>query len=195
MRLIYLLSIGALGSAVAWRAQAQAAPDCPPQPAQLCVDFDARRSVDPAAGALTYLWQMGDGTTLTGLTVTHCYAELKDYTVQLDVRVDSTGEIRRAERTFPVLLRNQDIVDFTASALQVHVGEAVVFDAPQAQLPSCGPMEVSWDFRDGLLGQGKRITHTFRKPGTFAVRLILRAYGNPTCHDSHCASRAIVVVP
>jgi hypothetical protein len=64
--------LGMIGSA--WHsAQAQSAVDCgPPLLPQLCVDFDAHRSVDATAGDLIYRWRMGDSTTLTGLTISHC---------------------------------------------------------------------------------------------------------------------------
>ena len=66
-----------------------------------------RRSVDPGAGPLEYRWDMGDGTTLTGLTITHCYKVRAHYKVVLDVAVPATGEVRRAERTFEVDLTAQ----------------------------------------------------------------------------------------
>jgi hypothetical protein len=86
----------------AWHtAHAQAADDCgPPLLPQLCVDFDAHRSVDAAAGDLIYRWRMGDSTTLTGLTISHCYKRRARYQVVLDVLVPATGEVRQAEKTF-----------------------------------------------------------------------------------------------
>lgn len=194
---LWLLTGVLLGPA----AQAQQAGDTTsvacgrPQPLMLCVDLDGRPSVDPGAGPLTYRWQMGDGTTLTGPLVTHCYKERRVYSVQLDVLVNNTGELRRAEKRLTVDLVRQDIVDFTVSASTVRVGEAVTFSAPDAQLPDCQNVVLLWDFRDGLVGQGREVRHSFRKPGRYAVRFSLRANGPGTCPDSHCVSREIVVEP
>jgi hypothetical protein len=96
------------------RAHAQAAgADCgPPILPQLCVDFDASRSVDSAAGPLVYRWQMGDSTTLTGLSVSHCYKRRARYRVVLDVLVPATGEVRPAEKTFEVDLLAQPVIYF-----------------------------------------------------------------------------------
>jgi hypothetical protein len=185
-------------------AHAQAAPDdpsgvidCGPvQPAELCVDFDASRSVDPGAGPLEYHWNMGDGTTLTGLTITHCYKTRAHYQVVLDVAVPATGEVRRAERTFDVDLTLKQVLNFSVSpTLQARVGQPVVFDALDSVLPECQSVVVVWDFRDGYTQQGRHVEHSFRKPGRFAVRMSLRGYGPGACTASNCVSQEVVVEP
>jgi large repetitive protein len=54
-----------------------------------CVDmeqkFDASASVDPDGDALTYSWDMGDGTTAQGVKVSHAYAKSGTYKVTLKV--------------------------------------------------------------------------------------------------------------
>jgi len=182
----------------AWHtAQAQsAAADCaPPLLPQLCVDFDAQRSVDAAAGDLVYRWRMGDSTTLTGLTVSHCYKRRARYQVVLDVLAPATGEVRLAEKTFEVDLVTQPVINFSLPPTTVHVGQAVAFDALDSGLPTCQNIAYIWDFRDGITQQGRRIEHTFRRAGRYAVRLSLRGYGPGDCADSHCATQEVVVVP
>ena len=154
----------------------------------------ANRATAPA-GPFTYEWHMGDGTTLTGPTVTYCYKERKNYVVQLDVIVGKTGEVRRGQKYIPVNLLQQDIVDFTAQPSRVRVGQAVSFAAPEAQLLTCGNVQLIWDFRDGTIVQGLTAQHTFRRTGTYAVRFSMRGYGSQACVASHCVSREIVVEP
>jgi len=168
----------------------------PVQPAELCVDFDASRSVDAGAGPLEYRWNMGDGTTLTGLTITHCYKTRDHYKVTLDVAVPATGEVRRAERTFDVDLTRKPVLNFSVGpALKVRVGQPVAFDALDSVLPDCQSVVVVWDFRDGYTQQGRRAEHTFRKAGRFAVRMSLRGYGPGSCAASNCVSQEVVVEP
>ena len=167
----------------------------PPLPRMLCVDLDGRPSIDEPAGPFTYEWHMGDGTTLTGPTVSHCYKERKNYVVELDVIVDKTGEIRRGQKYIPVNLVQQDIVDFTASATRVRVGQSVSFDSPEAQLLTCRNVQFVWDFRDGTIVQNRTAQHVFRRPGTYSVRFSMRGYGSNACVASHCVSREIVVEP
>ncbi|MDJ0363616.1 PKD domain-containing protein [Hymenobacter sp. H14-R3] len=168
----------------------------PLQPAELCVDFDASRSVDPAAGPLEYRWDMGDGTTLTGLTITHCYKARARYQVVLDVVVPATGEVRHAERTFDVNLLLKPVLNFSAGpTLKARVGQPVTFDALDSVLPDCQSVVVIWDFRDGYTQQGRRVEHSFRKAGRFPVRMSLRGYGPGACAASNCVSQEVVVEP
>jgi hypothetical protein len=182
-------------------AQAQQAGDTtsvgcgPPLARMLCVDLDGRPSIDEPAGPFTYQWHMGDGTTLTGPTVSYCYKERKNYVVELDVIVDKTGEIRRGQKYIPVNLVQQDIVDFTTSATRVRVGQSVSFDSPEAQLLTCRNVQFIWDFRDGTIVQSRTAQHSFRRPGTYLVRFSMRGYGSQDCVASHCVSREIVVEP
>ena len=166
----------------------------PPRVPKLCVELDARQAVDPAAGPLTFRWDMGDGTLLTGPTVAHCYAERRRYTVRLDVVDEASGEVRPAEKLLDIDFTKQTVVNFRA-ADTVRVGQPVAFDAADSQLPTCRNMVVIWDFRDGATGTGPRVEHRFRRPGSYAVRMALRANGPGACPDSHCVSRQVVVLP
>ncbi|SHI65210.1 PKD domain-containing protein [Hymenobacter daecheongensis DSM 21074] len=166
----------------------------PPRVVELCVELDAIRSVDSGSGPLTYRWDMGDGTTLTGLTVAHCYATRQRYLVRLDVVEDETGEVRPDQKVIPVDFTQETVVNFLMPDT-VRVGQPVAFDAVDSQLPTCENMVVLWDFRDGYVTNGRRVQHTFRRPGRYAVRMSLRANGPDPCPDSHCVSRVLVVQP
>ncbi len=181
--------------------QAQQAGDtvsvaCPlPRVVEPCVELDATASVDSAAGPLTFRWQMGDGTTLTGPAVAHCYAARRRYTIQLDVVDDKTGEVRPAEKIIPVDFTQEIVLDFTVTSDTVRVGQSVAFDAVDSQLPMCENVVVLWDFRDGVVSNGRRVQHTFRRPGQYAVRMALRGNGPDSCPSSHCVGRVITVLP
>ncbi|RPD50120.1 PKD domain-containing protein [Hymenobacter sediminis] len=171
--------------------------DCPlPRVVELCVELDASRAMDPGAGPLTFRWHMGDGTQLTGPTISHCYQERKLYTVQLDVVEEATGEVRRAEKLIPVDFTKEIVLNFRPTPSDtVKVGQPVVFDALDSQLPLCQNVVVLWDFRDGHVTNGRRVQHTFRRPGQYPIRMSLRGNGPDACPTSHCVSRMLVVVP
>lgn len=194
----YLL-VAALSAGSACAAHAQtAAPDagipCPPPHAPLrCVDLDASRSVDAQSGSLTYVWDMGDGTSSTGPIVSHCYAKRGKYIIQLDV-VEPSGYVRVAEKVIPVDFTQDDVLNFQ-SPTTVRVGESVAFDALDSELAVCENVNVVWDFRDGLSKTGRQVEHVFRKPGRYAVRMSLRGTGPGACPDSHCVAREVEVLP
>ncbi len=197
LRTVVIVStlIGGVLASRAAHAQ-DAGADCgPPILPQMCVDFDASRSVDPAIGPMVYRWRMGDSTTVTGLTISHCYKRRARYQVVLDVLIPATGEVREAEKTFTVDLLDQPVINFNLPSTTIHVGQAFAFDALDSGLPTCQNVLYIWDFRDGLTQQGKRIEHTFRKAGHYQVRLSLRGYGPGSCAASHCATQEVVVVP
>lgn len=191
------LALPAAGAHAQTAATDTTAAVCGPlQPVELCVDFDASRSADPAAGPLEYRWDMGDGTTLTGLTITHCYKARARYQVVLDVVVPATGEVRHAEKTFDVDLLRKPVLNFSAGpTLRARVGQPVAFDALDSVLPDCQSVVVIWDFRDGYTQQGRRVEHSFRKAGRFPVRMSLRGYGPGACAASNCVSQEILVEP
>lgn len=196
---IFVLAALAGGLLPALAAHAQGAGDtlsvvcAAPRVVELCVELDARASVDSAAGPLTYRWLMGDGTMLTGATVAHCYAARRLYTVQLDVVDEKTGEVRAAEKTIPVDFTKEIVLNFTASAASVPAGQAITFDAVDSQLPLCENVVVLWDFRDGTVANGRRIEHKFRRPGQYEVRMALRGNGPDSCPTSHCVSQLVTV--
>ena len=167
----------------------------PLQPAQLCVDFDASRSADAGAPDLVYRWNMGDGSTETGLQISHCYATRARYQVTLDVLVPATGEVRHAERAFEVDLLTRPVLNFSIGpTATARVGQPVVFDALDSALTSsCQGVSTVWDFRDGFTQQGRRVEHVFRKAGRFQVRMSLRGYGGGNCGESNCVSQVVVV--
>ena len=209
---LLLLIIGFLSALTPAQAQDTGAldRDCPPAPdaiapelpASLCIVLDARKSVDSLAGPLTFRWQMGDGQTREGVEFEYCYATRGHYIIQLDVLDPTTGQVRQHEIervvdfTIPQGTGSDPMLRFTAPA-RAKVGETVEFKLLGVDLPLCLPNTVryNWNFRDGLLGQGRTVTHAFRRAGTFVVRLAIDGSLEAGCLSRACVTRAIVIEP
>ncbi len=57
----------------------------------LTVSFDGSKSSDPDGSIAKYSWNFGDGTTTTGATAQHTYADAKAYTVSLLITDNQGG--------------------------------------------------------------------------------------------------------
>jgi PKD repeat protein len=135
--------------------------------------MSAAASSDPDGDALTYRWTFGDGTSATGVSVTHTYAQDGAYTVSL-----TATDVRGLETTI------------TTTATIANVAPTVGAFAGATLLPgetyrSSGsftdPGADSWsatvDFGDatgglgGIALAGMRFTlfHRYTTPGTFTV--------------------------
>ena len=59
------------------------------------VYFDGSLSADPENDNLTYVWNFGDGSTLSGVNVNHTYAKPGTYTARLTVT--DTGNLSHTD--------------------------------------------------------------------------------------------------
>ncbi|MDF2956228.1 MAG: PKD repeat domain protein [Candidatus Alkanophagales archaeon MCA70_species_2] len=66
------------------------------------VTFDASESYDPEGSIVSYEWDFGDGTTASGMVVTHAYSAAGSYTVTLTV-TDDAGAKNSTSRLITVL--------------------------------------------------------------------------------------------
>src|ERR687896_1572566 len=90
------------------RARAAASPDNGQPPLE--VSFSSEGSQDPDGEAITYEWDLGDGTTSTEANPTHVYTEAGVYRAQLTV-TDPTG--RSSSSTVTVTVGNtRPVVEF-----------------------------------------------------------------------------------
>ncbi len=64
--------------------------------------FDASKSTDPDGRIIDYEWNFGDGTTGSGVTISHTYSSPGSYPIELIVH-DSRGESGKASGTATVL--------------------------------------------------------------------------------------------
>jgi len=94
------LLLAACDRAIGPQADFTATPrfDYPP----LEVTLDASASSSPNGAIVSYNWDLGDGETATGVTVTHTYTEKGVYAITLVV-TDSAGEIGARTRSVEAL--------------------------------------------------------------------------------------------
>lgn len=133
------------------------------------IQFDASESYDPDGTIVSYLWDFGDGTNGSGVTVGHSYADNGAYPVTLTVKDDDnlTGshtEIKTIENRPPV-------PEFTQSVATVKTEETTTFDASESYDPDGTIESYVWDFGDGKSATGVEVSHAYEDDDNYTVTL------------------------
>jgi PKD repeat protein len=147
----------------------------PPSPqAFQTATFDASATTNngfACLSACTYAWNFGDGTSGTGITVTHQYRTFGNMSVTLTV-TDARGATatRTANLVVGAPTPPTAIIEITPQSPVV--GQDVFFSASRTTSPT-GRAIVSyeWSFGDGSTGGGVTTSHRYTAPGTYAISL------------------------
>ncbi len=138
------------------------------------VKVDASATVDPEGQPMQYVWDWGDGRTDTGVKAFHEYASFGAVEINLTV-VDAAGnEAWKTER----LVVGDDapykdpLADWTYTPDSPFVGQPVYFSDLSSD-PDGTIESWAWDFGDGGRSNESSPTHTYARPGSFNVRLVV----------------------
>ncbi len=120
-----------------------------------------------------YTWDFGDGTTGTGETTTHQFAEVGTYLVSLTV-TDSNGRTNEsAFQSVVVTGGTVPVATFVSSPTAPRAGQTIFFNATQSTAGQ-GHQIVSyrWSWGDGKpTSSGSTPSHVYTAAGTYVVVL------------------------
>jgi PKD repeat protein len=138
------------------------------------VTFDASASTDegvPCRNSCFYTWDFADGTTASGMTVTHAFTVAGTYAVTLTVR-DSRDGVGRTTRS--IVVTSTLAALFTFSPTDPVVGDNVNFDAT-GSIASMGATisSYTWDFGDGMTATGVKVSHPYGAARTYVASLTI----------------------
>jgi len=131
--------------------------------------FNASGSYDSDGSIVSYFWTFGDGSTASGVTVSHAYSENGVYTVTLTV-TDNEGAVGTKTATKTILNR-PPIAAFTESATTVLTGEVIHFNASASYDPDGSIVSYFWNFGDGTNATGIIVDHAYVENGVYTVTL------------------------
>lgn len=139
----------------------------------LDVTFDGSGS---SAGAVTYTWDFGDGSSDTGMVFTHTYATSGTYSVDLTI-TNICGQSITVNQVITICVK--PTASWTYQVVSSGSGGMVIqFFATNSQ----GASSYFWNFGDGNTNTSSAIpTHTYAVPGLFYV-VTLIVYND--CGDS-----------
>ena len=147
----------------------------PPAVVNQTLNFNGSGSTATPGHFLTdFAWDFGDGTTGSGVGVTHAFAQTGTFVVSLIVTDDAGRKSAMFQQS--ILVNNGNPTpDFTFNPSAPRGGQQVTFDA-SGSVASSGRTIVSfsWSFGDGGSGTGQTVTHTYGAvivPTTFNVIL------------------------
>jgi gliding motility-associated-like protein len=119
-------------------------------------------------GAVTYLWNFGDGGTSSVKDPTHIYSQSGTYTTSLIIST-SLGCSDTLERTIIVILRPVPVAKFT-----VYPTDTTIFYATIAFTDeSSGASSCSINWGDGTVTDCSTTTHKYPDPGVYDVTEIV----------------------
>ncbi len=156
-----------------------------------CITVDASESVDSAAAPHIYIWDMGDGSLIEGITVNYCYKNEGTYKIALSIRDRSNGNLRYNDTSLSVKI-NHSILNFNSPkrAKPYFVTDFYVSDSTIA---NCKILEYFWQMGDGIIHCDRKIKHKYSQANIYYVRLTViakNAEGNLRLFSS---SRAIEI--
>ncbi len=138
------------------------------------VNFSARNSSVAEGSHLTaFNWEFGDGTTASGVNVSHVYNAAAVYDVKLTV-VDDKGRsdttTHRTEITEAPVTPVPGPVAVINAPSKAEVGDVVTFDGSSSTCTeSC--VRYDWDLGDGNKANAIKLQHTYHSPGIYNVTL------------------------
>ncbi|NIN35656.1 MAG: PKD domain-containing protein, partial [Gammaproteobacteria bacterium] len=89
--------------------------------------FNASESYDPDGLIISYVWDFGDGSNGTGVTIQHSYSDDGVYTVTLTVKDDREAVGTTTAQKY--VMNRFPVATFAESAHNLLTGESIVFNA------------------------------------------------------------------
>jgi PKD repeat protein len=127
---------------------------------------------DPASMISSYAWSFGDGASAGGANVTHTYAHEGTYRVTLTV-TDALGLTSSTSEVVTVI-DGPPVAAVSILSGQRLPGHPIVFSGARSHDFDDPVVGYLWHFGDGSGGVGRRITHVFRRVGSYRVSLTVR---------------------
>ncbi|MGC8725115.1 MAG: PKD domain-containing protein [Thermoplasmata archaeon] len=141
----------------------------------LNVSFSAQ--VSGGNAPYTYTWSFGDGNSGTGVSVSHVYNQIGNYTVTLKVS-DSSGNTATSNTVIKVI-PNSVALNVSINATPMSGNAPLNVSFMSTVRGGNAPYSYSWSFGDGAQGTTANVNHIFTNSGTYnTVLTVTDSSGN-----------------
>jgi len=148
------------------------------------VSFDATGSHDLDGDNLTYTWNFGDGKELkVGPLVTHRFDKGGKYKVTVTVDDGKKSPCSTAISQTEIKI-NTPPVAISGPNLVCCAGDMAKFDGSRSTDADGDELVYNWDFGDGGFAKGAKVTHEYKKAGTYTVILTVDDNSGSKCETS-----------
>ena len=127
--------------------------------------FDASKSSDADGQVTSYQWSFGDGSSVSGMKVSHSYSADGDFTVALTIKDDEGSEASERKTLNVAAANDGPVASFWYSCNE----KTCSLDAMTST--ESNAVQYLWDFGDGHTNEGASIVHEFGRSGTYRVKL------------------------
>ncbi len=135
--------------------------------------FNASASSDPDGTIQSYSWNLGDGSTTSGPTITHRYGSAGQYSVVLVV-TDNSGHTGTSDKLITVSSGQAPTARFSYSPQSPIAGDTIFFNSTQSSDPDGIITSRKWDFGDGAGEMKENPTHHYQEAGRYIVTLTVK---------------------
>ena len=135
-----------------------------------CSPIVVQFSDSSTGGAVSWLWDLGNGSTSTVQNPSKTYTVPGTYSVTLTI-TDAAGNSNTQTRSNIVTVIPKPQVSFTASDSMPGCAPKAVAFTPNIVAGVPGTLSYTWDFGDGTLSNSASPTHIYATNGNFDVTL------------------------
>lgn len=149
------------------------------RPDQYCFRFRDDSSVVADPVLFRYEWDFGDGSVADGANTEHCFEGPGTYLINENIIERTTGRLYLNKLSYWLELKRVE-QPFIHSDDAAIAGDTMTFDATYSLFTDNDIIAHTWDFGDGTRESGNIISHVYKNPGSYTVKLGLLLQG----HDS-----------
>jgi len=158
--------------------------------------FSASSSSDPDGSITSYIWNFGDGTTGSGVTVYNNYSAAGVYTVQLTI-TDNDGATDTYTQPVVVTAAANQLPNaaFSVSPSSGQPGTWFTFSASASSDPDGTITSYVWHFGDGNTDSGITAYNSYAASGVYTVQLTVTDNGGGTDTTTQIVSVQAATAP